>query len=188
MPPEATRHIDPHLHHTTPMMRLQDSERTKVIIVTLAETTPVLEAAHLQEELRRAGIEPWAWLINNSLSAAPTSSPLLRQRAVFELAQIEEVRTRYAARRVPMQAEAHYRTVAHSRRPRTRRTLPARPGYYESTLNVWHAARKSVILGISSCGRVGLLCLDTLSASDAFLVSKDCGIVVNRTVGQLTPF
>jgi arsenite-transporting ATPase len=102
---EATRHIDPHLHHTTPMMRLQDSERTKMMIVTLAETTPVLEAAHLQEELRRAGIEPWAWLINNSLSAAPTSSPLLKQRAAFELAQIEAVRTRYATRvaLVPMQ-------------------------------------------------------------------------------------
>ena len=104
---EATRHIDPHLHHTTPMMRLQDSERTKMMIVTLAETTPVLEAAHLQEELRRAGIEPWAWLINNSLSAATPSSPLLKQRAAFELAQIEAVRTRYATRvaLVPMQAE-----------------------------------------------------------------------------------
>ena len=104
---EATRHIDSHLHHTTPMMRLQDPERTKILIVTLAETTPVLEAAHLQEELRRAGIEPWAWLINNSLSAATTSSPLLKQRAACELDQIEVVRTRYATRvaLVPMQAE-----------------------------------------------------------------------------------
>ena len=104
---DATRHIDSHVHHTTPMMRLQDPARTKVMIVTLAETTPVLEAAHLQEELRRAGIEPWAWLINNSLSAAPTSSPLLKQRASFELAQIEAVRTRYATRvaLVPMQVE-----------------------------------------------------------------------------------
>jgi len=102
---EATRHIDPHLHHTTPMMRLRDAERTKMIIVTLAETTPVLEAAQLQEELRRAGIEPWAWLINNSLSAASSLSPLLKQRAAFELAQIEAVRTRYATRvaLVPMQ-------------------------------------------------------------------------------------
>lgn len=104
---EATRHIDPHLHHTTPMMRLQDPERTKVMIVTLAETTPVLEAAELQDELRRAGIEPWAWLINNSLSVALTSSPLLKQRAAFELAQIEAVRTRHAKRiaLVPMQIE-----------------------------------------------------------------------------------
>lgn len=104
---EVIRHIDPHLHVGTPMMRLQDPERTKVMIVTLAETTPVLEAAGLQDELRRAGIEPWAWLINSSLSAAPTSSPLLKQRAAFELAQIDAVRTRYATRvaLVPMQAE-----------------------------------------------------------------------------------
>jgi arsenite-transporting ATPase len=104
---EATRHIDSHLPHTTPMMRLQDPERTKVMIVTLAETTPVLEAAGLQDELRRAGIEPWAWLINNSLSATTTSSRLLKQRASLELAQIEAVRTRYATRvaLVPMQAE-----------------------------------------------------------------------------------
>ncbi|HSN03787.1 MAG TPA: ArsA-related P-loop ATPase [Nitrospira sp.] len=104
---EATRHIDPHLHHTTPMMRLQDPSRTKVMIVTLTETTPVLEAAGLQEELRRAGIEPWAWLINNSLAAAPTSPPFLKRRAALELAQIEAVRTRHAGRvaLVPMQPE-----------------------------------------------------------------------------------
>ena len=42
-----------------------DPEKTKVIIVTLAETTPVLEAANLQQDLRRAGIEPWAWVVNN---------------------------------------------------------------------------------------------------------------------------
>jgi arsenite-transporting ATPase len=104
---EAARHIDPLLHHTTPMMRLQDPERTKVMIVTLAETTPVLEATQLQDELRRAGIEPWAWLINNSLSATTTSSPLLKQRASFELAQIEAVRTRHARRvaLVPMQID-----------------------------------------------------------------------------------
>ncbi|MBJ5970274.1 arsenical pump-driving ATPase, partial [Salmonella enterica subsp. enterica serovar London] len=56
----------------TPMMRLQDSEQTKVLIATLAETTPVLEAAHLQDDLRRAGIEPWGWVINNSLINTPT--------------------------------------------------------------------------------------------------------------------
>lgn len=46
-----------------------------MIIVTLAETTPVLEAANLQQDLRRAGIEPWAWVVNNSLAAAEPSSP-----------------------------------------------------------------------------------------------------------------
>jgi hypothetical protein len=56
------------VHFTTPMMQLQDPKQTKVLIVTLAETTPVLEAANLQADLRRAGIEPWAWVINNSVN------------------------------------------------------------------------------------------------------------------------
>ena len=51
------------------MMRLQDEKQTKMYLVTLAETTPVLEAANLQADLRRAGIEPWAWIINNSVAA-----------------------------------------------------------------------------------------------------------------------
>ena len=69
------------MHITTPMMQLQDTKQTKVLIVTLAETTPVLEAASLQSDLRRAGIEPWAWIINTSVAAASVKSPLLRQRA-----------------------------------------------------------------------------------------------------------
>ena len=66
------------VHFTTPMMQLQDPKQTKVLIVTLAETTPVLEAANLQDDLRRAGIEPWAWIVNNSVAAAHPHSPLLR--------------------------------------------------------------------------------------------------------------
>lgn len=91
----------------TPMMRLQDSEQTKVLIATLAETTPVLEAAHLQDDLRRAGIEPWGWVINNSLINTPTTSPLLRQRAERERSQIDAVCTHHARRcaLVPLQAE-----------------------------------------------------------------------------------
>ena len=85
-------------HFTTPMMQLQDPARTKVLIVTLAETTPVLEAAHLQEDLRRAGIEPWAWVVNNSVAAAPVASPLLRRRAEGELKEVEAIRTRHAKR------------------------------------------------------------------------------------------
>lgn len=85
------------LHFTTPMMQLQDPRQTKVLIVTLAETTPVLEAAELQADLRRAGIEPWAWIINQSLSTTDTASPLLQQRALNERAQVEDVATRHAA-------------------------------------------------------------------------------------------
>ena len=83
---EITRQLtDKKLHVITPMMRLQDEKQTKVLLVTLAETTPVLEAAGLQADLRRAGIEPWAWIINNSVAAAHPLSPLLRQRAYNEL-------------------------------------------------------------------------------------------------------
>lgn len=85
-------------HFTTPMMQLQDPRQTKVLLVTLAETTPVLEAANLQEELRRAGIEPWAWIINNSVAAADPHSELLRQRARNEHREIEAVATRHAQR------------------------------------------------------------------------------------------
>jgi len=86
------------MHFTTPMMQLQDPKQTKVLIVTLAETTPVLEAANLQTDLRRAGIEPWAWIINNSVAAAKVNSPLLRQRAHNELREIEAISTNHATR------------------------------------------------------------------------------------------
>ena len=95
------------LHFSTPMMQLQDPNQTKVLIVTLAENTPVLEAAGLQNDLRRADIEPWAWVINNSLAMANPTSPLMRQRASNELTQIEAVTTQYTKRWavVPLQAE-----------------------------------------------------------------------------------
>ena len=86
------------VHFTTPMMQLQDPKQTKVLLVTLAETTPVLEAANLQADLRRAGIEPWAWIINNSVAAASVTSPLLRQRAHNELREIDAVAKRHARR------------------------------------------------------------------------------------------
>ncbi|WP_193015431.1 MULTISPECIES: arsenical pump-driving ATPase [Gammaproteobacteria] len=94
-------------HFLTPMMQLQDPERTKVIITTLAETTPVLEAENLQNDLTRAGIDPWAWVINNSLSVTETMSPLLRSRAEQEIPQIEKVSTTLAKRVaiVPLQEQ-----------------------------------------------------------------------------------
>ena len=82
----------------TPLMQLQDPTRTKVMIVTLPETTPVLEAANLQDDLRRAGIVPWGWIVNQSVAATGTDSPLLRQRAANEIREIEAVATRHATR------------------------------------------------------------------------------------------
>ncbi|PPK73261.1 arsenite efflux ATP-binding protein ArsA [Methylobacter tundripaludum] len=96
---EVSRQIgDSGLHYSTPMMKLQDAKQTKVLIVTLAETTPVLEAANLQADLRRAGIEPWAWVVNSSVAATTVHSPLLRQRAANELREIEDVADKYAPR------------------------------------------------------------------------------------------
>jgi arsenite-transporting ATPase len=100
---DVARQLDgTHRPFTTPMMQLQDPRQTKVLLVTLAEKTPVLEAAQLQADLQRAGIEPWAWVINNSIAAsamaAPVTSPLLRQRAHNELREIETVATRHARR------------------------------------------------------------------------------------------
>lgn len=86
------------MHFTTPMMQLQDTKQTKVLIVTLAETTPVLEAANLQTDLRRAGIEPWAWVINASVAATTVKSSLLRQRAINEVREIKAVANQHAQR------------------------------------------------------------------------------------------
>ncbi|MBE7452112.1 MAG: arsenical pump-driving ATPase [Kofleriaceae bacterium] len=82
----------------TPLMRLRDPAYTRVLLVTLAETTPVSEAAQLQADLRRADIEPHAWVVNASLAAAGSTDPLLRQRIAGELAQIELVRAQHARR------------------------------------------------------------------------------------------
>jgi len=95
---EVSRQMDTGVHYLTPMMQLQDPKQTKVLLVTLAETTPVLEAANLQADLRRAGIEPWAWVINNSVAATTVHSPLLRQRAANELSEIDAVANQYAQR------------------------------------------------------------------------------------------
>ena len=95
---DVARQMGAQGHFTTPMMQLQDPKQTKVLIVTLAETTPVLEAVNLQADLRRAGIEPWAWVINNSVAATAVSSPLLKRRAHNELREIEAVSKRYASR------------------------------------------------------------------------------------------
>jgi arsenite-transporting ATPase len=94
-------------HMTTPLMRLQDPEKTKILIVTLPETTPVLEAARLQEDLGRAGIRPFAWIVNSSLTATETAHPVLASRAATEAPEIAKVRNGLAARYavVPMQAD-----------------------------------------------------------------------------------
>ena len=78
-------------HVITPLMRLQDAAYTKIILVTLPEATPVSQAAALQEDLRRAKIEPYAWVLNKSVLAAGTSDPLLAARLSGERKQMDRM-------------------------------------------------------------------------------------------------
>lgn len=71
--------------------RLRDPSFTRILLVALAESTPVHEAAALQTDLRRAEIEPYGWIINQSLSASKTNEPLLATRGQMELSYIYEV-------------------------------------------------------------------------------------------------
>ncbi len=75
----------------TPLMRIQDRAYTKVILVTLPEVTPVSQAAALQDDLRRANVEPMAWVLNKSLVAAGTRDPLLGARLAGERRQAARI-------------------------------------------------------------------------------------------------
>ncbi len=78
-------------HVITPLMRLQNADYTKIILVTLPEVTPVSQAAALQDDLRRAGIEPYAWVLNKSVLAAGTHDPLLSARLTGEQKQMDRI-------------------------------------------------------------------------------------------------
>ncbi len=82
----------------TPLMRLQDPAYTKIILVTLPELTPVSQAAALQEDLRRAHIEPYAWVLNKSVLAAGTRDPLLAARLAGERKQMDRMAAGLATR------------------------------------------------------------------------------------------
>ena len=71
--------------------QIRNPKETAVVIVTLAEATPVLEASRLQDDLRRAEIIPKWWVINQSLIATKTNDPILRGKALSEKEWIQEV-------------------------------------------------------------------------------------------------
>ena len=87
--PEAVQQLLP---------RLRDPEFTRILIVTLAEATPVHEAAQLQRDLSRAGIACFAWVINQCLASLTVTDPLLLERQRHELRYIQEVLTQHASR------------------------------------------------------------------------------------------
>ncbi len=97
---QMTRHMDDNApgRMVTPLMRLQDPAYTRVLLVTLPETTPVSEASALQDDLRRAGIAPYGWVVNKSMAITGTRDPLLRARIRGEKVQIERVRRDCAQR------------------------------------------------------------------------------------------
>jgi len=80
--PEAVKNLLP---------RLRNPEETSVLIVTLAEATPVFEAMRLQQDLIRAGIEPKSWVINQSLYGTATIDPILSAKANSEKTWIKKV-------------------------------------------------------------------------------------------------
>jgi arsenite-transporting ATPase len=86
---------------------LRDGDFTRVVIVTLPEATPVHEAAMLQTDLRRAQIEPFAWVINQSFAGSGSHDPLLRARGGGEIPYICEVVEQHSKRTalVPWVAE-----------------------------------------------------------------------------------
>lgn len=73
--------------------RLRNPDYTHIFLVTLPEATPVHEAAALQKDLRRAGIEPTAWIVNQSFARLELKDPLLRERANREIPYLREVQT-----------------------------------------------------------------------------------------------
>jgi len=83
----------------TPYMSLQDQTLSKIILVSLPETTPMREAGDLQNDLKRAGIQPYAWLINQSLSMLiGIKDPLLKSRANAEIQVINTIKGTYSER------------------------------------------------------------------------------------------
>ena len=80
--PESVRQLLP---------RLRDPAYARVLLVTLPEATPVHEAQALQADLARAGIEPFAWVVNQSLMPVHTRDPILAARRREEAPYVEEV-------------------------------------------------------------------------------------------------
>lgn len=71
--------------------RLRDPKETEVVIVTLAEDTPVYEALRLEEDLRRAGIEAKWWVINSSFYRTGTTNRVLSAKVNNEIEWINKV-------------------------------------------------------------------------------------------------
>jgi arsenite-transporting ATPase len=88
--PEAVQRLLP---------RLRDPLFTHVLLVTLPEATPIHEAMQLERDLARAGITPFAWVVNQSLMPLDLTDPVLRARRGQEAPHLREL-ARHAVRTV----------------------------------------------------------------------------------------
>jgi arsenite-transporting ATPase len=84
---------------------LRDPNLTKVLLLTLPEATPVLEARRLQEDLERAGITPAWWLVNQSWQGLDTQEPVLKARAQGEAPWLKRVAEFGKTALIPWQPE-----------------------------------------------------------------------------------
>lgn len=77
---------------TSLIPRIKDKKFTKILLVALAEATPTHEAKDLQSDLNRAGISPYAWVVNRSFALTKSSNNLLCQKGLNELKYINEIK------------------------------------------------------------------------------------------------
>lgn len=80
--PESVRQLLP---------RLRDPAFTRVLLVALPEATPVHEGRALEADLARAGVTPFAWVVNQSLTPVATRDPVLAARRGAERTYLDEV-------------------------------------------------------------------------------------------------
>lgn len=90
----------------TPLEFLQEPALTRAIFVTRAEPSALRETKFLKDDLKRAGIAPWAYIVNGSLAAAGPMSPILKVWAAAEeplFTRVAANTRRYAV--VPLESE-----------------------------------------------------------------------------------
>jgi arsenite/tail-anchored protein-transporting ATPase len=80
--PEAVQRLLP---------RLRDPSFTQILLVALPEATPIHEAMELERDLARAGIKPFAWVVNQSLTPLDVKDPVLRSRRSHEARFLREI-------------------------------------------------------------------------------------------------
>lgn len=84
----------------TLLPKLRDKDFTKIFIVTLPESTPVHEAASLQNDLKRADIYPYGWIINKSFFDSGTTDTQLALKSINEIKYISEVIDKYSKKTI----------------------------------------------------------------------------------------